>query len=91
MTPRMYFTLVLRGIGIWKLAYALEALTTAWNVYEKLYTTPYETPGAFVSHAVTNALIGATLLFGAAAISAMIVPASQPKQSPDVAADGANV
>ena len=77
MTPRSYFTLVLRGIGIWKIAYGLEALTTAWNLYEKFYTPPYETPGAFVSHGFTATFVGVVLLFGASSISALIVPAAQ--------------
>lgn len=76
MTPRMYFALVMRGIGVWKLAYALEAFTTAWNVYEKLDTTPYMRPGVFVAHGLVSFLIGFVLLFGATAISALVVPAS---------------
>jgi len=76
MTPRMYFALVLRGIGIWKLAYALEGFTTAWNVYEKLDTTPYMTAGVFVAHGLVDLFIGLVLLFGATAISALVVPAS---------------
>jgi len=36
MTPRMYFVLVLRGIGAWKLFHSLEDFTTAWNIHEKL-------------------------------------------------------
>jgi len=79
MTPRMYFTLVLRGIGVWKIAYGFEALTTAWNLHEKFYTPPYEMPGAFVSHAFVSFVVGSILLFGAATISALLVPPLQPK------------
>ena len=76
MTPRMYFALVLRGIGIWKLAYSVEAFITAWNVYEKLDTDPYVKTGAFVNHGLVSALVGLVLLLGAPLISALVVPAS---------------
>ncbi len=76
MTPRQYFALALRGIGIWKLAYALEMFTTAWNVYEKLDTTPYMTAGVFVSHALVSLFVGVVLLLGATVIAALVVPAS---------------
>jgi hypothetical protein len=75
MTPRQYFALVLRGIGIWKLAYALEVFTTAWNVYEKLDTTPYVTAGIYVAHGLVDLAIGFVLLFGATVISVLVVPA----------------
>ena len=73
MTPRMYFVLVLRSIGVWKLAYSLEDFTTAWNIHEKLYTLPYDTSTSFVNQGVVNILIGAILLFGASAVAALVV------------------
>jgi len=80
MTPRMYFVLVLRGIGIWKLAHSLEDFTTAWNIHEKLYTLPYDSASSFVNLGVVNILVGALLLFGASAIAALVVPGAQVRQ-----------
>ena len=80
MTPRTYFVLILRGIGIWKLAHSLEDFTTAWNIHEKLYTLPYETSSSFVNLGVVNILVGAFLLFGAAAIAALLVPGARTQQ-----------
>ncbi len=77
MTPRSYFTLLLRGIGIWKIIDGFDEATTAWNVHEKFFTSPYVTPGAYVGHAFTFFFIGIILLFFAAPISALIVPAKQ--------------
>jgi hypothetical protein len=77
----MYFALVVRGIGIWKLAYAVEAFVTAWNIYEKLDTDPYVKAGAFVGHGLVSLLVGFVLLFGASLISALVVPASMGKRS----------
>lgn len=88
MTPRTYFALVLRGIGIWKLAFAVEMFITAWNVYEKLDTDPYVTAGAFVSHGLVSLLVGFVLLFGATVISALLVPASAANRGPS---DSANL
>jgi hypothetical protein len=59
MTPRMYFALVLRGIGAWKLVHSLEDFTTAWNIHEKLYTLPYDTSTSFINLGVVNILVGA--------------------------------
>lgn len=83
MTPRMYFVLVLRGMGIWRLVYSLEYFTSAWNIHEKFYTLPYDTAASFVNLGMVNLLVGAVLLFGASAIGALVVPAIRPKQ-PDV-------
>lgn len=74
MTPRMYFVLVLRGIGAWKLVHSLEDFTTAWNIHEKLYTLPYATSTSFINLGVVNILVGAFLLVGASAIAALVVP-----------------
>lgn len=77
----MYFVLVLRGIGVWKLAYSLEDFTTAWNIHEKLYTLPYATSTAFVNQGVVNILVGAILLFGASAIAALVVRGANVQQT----------
>ena len=81
MTPRMYFVLVLRGIGIWKLAHSLEDFTTAWNIHEKLYTLPYDSATSFVNLGVVNVLVGALLLLGASAIAALVVPGRTAQQT----------
>jgi hypothetical protein len=91
MTPRMYFTLVLRAIGVWKIAYGFQDLTTAWNIHEKFYTTPYDTTGGFMSLGFTQVFVGGVLLFGAAAISALLVPASKAPQEPAIDSHDANV
>lgn len=81
MTPRMYFVLVLRGIGVWKLAHSLEDFTTAWNIHEKLYTLPYDSATSFVNLGVVNILVGALLLFGASVIAALVVPGAHTQQT----------
>lgn len=89
MTPRMYFALVLRGIGAWKLVHSLEDFTTAWNIHEKLYTLPYDTSASFINLGVVNIIVGALLLVGASAIAALVVPGIHRKEADSN--DAANV
>jgi hypothetical protein len=80
MTPRMYFTLVLRGIGTWRLIEGLDDVVAAYNIHAGLYQTHVSDARSFLTHAVLSVAIGITLVMGAATISAMVVP---PMQSPD--------
>jgi hypothetical protein len=77
MTPRMYFTLVLRGIGIWNFIEGLDHFVTAFNVHKGLYTPSLTDSQAFVTHGSLHLVVGIVLLAGAATISALLVPAMQ--------------
>lgn len=74
MTPRMYFTLVLRGIGVWKLIEGLDNFVTAFNIHIGAYDTHLIAPKAYVAHGLLLFAVGALLLKAAPAISVMIVP-----------------
>lgn len=81
MTPRMYFTLVLRGIGAWKLIEALDLFVGAFNIHAGLYDTHISTPEGQMTHGLLFLVVGLVLLKAAPAISALVVP-------PMSAADG---
>jgi len=92
MTPRMYFTLVLRCIGVWKIIDGLEHFVTAYNVNKGFYTPQLTQAQAFLTHGALNFLAGLALLLGAAAIGALVVPATRPHQQAEQSqVDGPNV
>lgn len=84
MTSRMWFTQILRGIGIWKIFAGLESLTTAWNLHAKYFTTPYESAPSFIGLGFVEIFFGLILLFFAAAIAALIVPAERAMPATEV-------
>jgi hypothetical protein len=84
MSPRMWFTLVLRGLGAYEFLNGLSSAVTALNVYFG-YFNGSATTMAFVNHAVGSCTVGALLAVLAARVSALLVP-----PLPEKPADGAS-
>ena len=82
MSPRMWFTLVLRGLGAYEFLNGLNHLVTALNVYFG-YFSGSATTMAFVNHAVESCTVGALLMLLAARVSALLVP-PLPEKVPEV-------
>ena len=90
MSPRMWFTLVLRYFGVSEVIAGMNSFVTAYNVHLG-YFNGSATAGAFVNHGVEGVAIGAVLLLGAAQISALLVKALPGKPSAPEGADPQNV
>jgi len=73
MSPRMWFTLVLRTLGAYQVLTGLSTFVTALNVYLGWYEGS-ATALAFINHAVESIVIGALLVVCAAKFSALLVP-----------------
>ena len=73
MSPRMWFTLVLRGLGAYEFLNGLTSAVTALNIHLG-YFNGSSTTMAFVNHAVESCVVGAFLVLLAARISALLVP-----------------
>ena len=73
MSPRMWFTLVLRYLAVSEVFYGLRDFVTAYNVHTGSYSVSATTI-AFVNHGVASTAIGIIVLLGAAHISALLVP-----------------
>ena len=61
MSPRMWFTLVLRYFGVSEVISGLNSFVTAYNVHLG-YFSGSATTGAFVNHGVEGVAIGLVLL-----------------------------
>lgn len=90
MSPRMWFTLVLRYFGVSEIIAGMNSFVTAYNVHLG-YFNGSATAGAFVNHGVEGVAIGAVLLLGAAQISALLVKALPVKPGAPEGADPQNV
>ena len=80
MSPRMWFTLVLRYLGASEIFTGLNNFVTAYNVHEGYYSIGASAL-AYVNHGVASAAVGAIVLLGAANISALLVSALPSKQT----------
>lgn len=90
MSPRMWFTLVLRYFGVSEIIAGMNSFVTAYNVHLG-YFNGSATAGAFVNHGVEGVAIGAVLLLGAAQISALLVKALPVKPGAPERANPQNV
>jgi len=79
MSPRMWFTLVLRYLAASEIFYGLRDFVTAYNVHTGSYPVT-ATAIAYVNHGVASTAIGIVVLLGAAHISALLVPPLPTKQ-----------
>ncbi|HKU17913.1 MAG TPA: hypothetical protein VJP80_01435 [Candidatus Saccharimonadales bacterium] len=90
MSPRMWFTLVLRYLGASEIFYGLREFVTAYNVHDGSYSVGATTM-AFVNHGVASCALGLIALLGAAQISALIVPPLPSKQAEPTNAEPTNI
>lgn len=79
MSPRMWFTLVLRYLAVSEIFYGLRDFVTAYNVHTGSYPVT-ATAIAYVNHGVASTVIGLVVLLGAAHISALLVSPLPAKQ-----------
>lgn len=90
MSPRMWFTLVLRYLGASEIFYGLRDFVTAYNVHTGSYSVN-ATAMAFVNHDVASSAVGLVVLLGAAQISALIVSPLPAKKGEPGNAEASNV
>lgn len=80
MSPRMWFTLVLRYLGASEIFNGLHNFVTAYNVHTGSYPVTANAM-AYVNHGVASTAAGLIVLLGAAQISALVVSALPAKQT----------
>ncbi len=90
MTPRMWFTLVLRYLGASEIFTGLNNFVTAYNVHAGYYASSASAL-AFVNHGVASAAVGLIVLLAAPYISARIVLPLQPKREEPTNTEPSNV
>jgi hypothetical protein len=90
MSPRMWFTLVLRYLGASEIFNGLNNFVTAYNVHTGNFAGAASTM-AFVNHGVASTAVGLAVLLGAAQISALVVSALPAKQAEPPATEPSNV
>ncbi|GLQ88284.1 hypothetical protein GCM10007898_18530 [Dyella flagellata] len=90
MSPRMWFTLVLRYLAASEIFYGLREFVTAYNVHAGSYSIS-ATAMAFVNHGVASTALGLIVLLGAANISALLVPPLPAKQAEPRNAEPSNI
>jgi hypothetical protein len=90
MSPRMWFTLILRYLGASEIFAGLNHFVTAFNVHMG-YFQGSASAVAYVNHGVESTVIGAVVLLAAARLSALLVSALPAKFSEPAASASANV
>ena len=68
MSPRNWFGVGVRLIGLWQIVTAVDELVTYANTLLRLYTPSLTNPNGFLTHAIVRLVIGCLLLFSAASI-----------------------
>jgi hypothetical protein len=74
MTPRDWFTLALRILGIWELIYTIDTVVTIFNVTAHLFRLERTDVAAYVTHALISFLIAVWLLKAGPSIAAFFYP-----------------
>jgi hypothetical protein len=90
MSPRMWFTLVLRYLGASEIFSGLHNFVTAYNVHTGNFSGG-ATAMAFVNHGVACTAAGLVVLLGAPHISALLVSALPSKQAEPSSTEPSNV
>ncbi|HTV83900.1 MAG TPA: hypothetical protein VME63_00725 [Dyella sp.] len=90
MSPRMWFTLVLRYLGASEIFSGLNYFVTAYNVHTGNYASSASAL-AFVNHGVASAAVGLVVVLGAAQLSALVVSALPAKQAEPAQTEPSNV
>jgi hypothetical protein len=70
MTPRSWFTLGLRILGVWAAIEGIEQIVVALNIKAGFFQPGYTQLSAYALHAAARMLVAFVLLVGAPAISA---------------------
>jgi hypothetical protein len=81
MTPRQWFSVALRVLGVWELLDALYHFTTVVTIKTGLFTPAASQPGAFFVHGVAKVIIAIVLLKWASLIAAYFYPLGSEKGS----------
>ena len=81
MTPRSWFTLALRLLGVWAAFDGVDQLVTIANIKFGLFTPAYTALPAYLLHAGAKFGIAFLLLRGAPVISAYFYAPEPPKNS----------
>ena len=82
MTPRLWFSVALRALGVWELLGATDHLVTLFNVKTGLYETAAQ-PLAFFTHGAVDLVLALTLLKGAPVITRYFYPDSPREPATD--------
>ena len=90
MSPRMWFTLVLRYLGVSEILAGFNHFVTAYNVHMD-YFPGSASAVAYLNHGVESSVIGAVVLLAAAQLSALLVSALPAKYSEPATPAASNV
>jgi hypothetical protein len=74
MTPRDWFALALRVLGVVKIATGFEALMTAFDIRMEVFHTTVGTVAGEMHVAFGLFLVGLVLLLGASGLAGLLVP-----------------
>src|SRR5580704_95661 len=74
MTPRDWFTLALRILGVWELIYTVDTIVTIFNITAHLFRLERTDVAAYVTHALISFLIAVWLLKAGHSIAAFFYP-----------------
>jgi hypothetical protein len=74
MTPRHWFSVALRVLGVWELLDALYHFTTVVTIKTGLYTPAASQPASFFVHGVVKVVVAIVLLKWASLIAAYFYP-----------------
>lgn len=85
MTPRLWFSVALRVLGVWELLDALYHFTTVVNIKTDLYTPAVAQPASFFVHGVVKVMIAIVLLKWASLIAAYFYPLGPEKSQNGIA------
>jgi hypothetical protein len=85
MTPRLWFSVALRVLGVWELLDALYHFTTVITIKTGLYTPVASQPASFFVHGVVKVLIAIVLLKWASLVAAYFYPLGPEKAQSGIA------
>jgi hypothetical protein len=85
MTPRLWFSVALRVLGVWELLDALYHFTTVATIKAGLYTPVTSQAASFFVHGVIKTLIAVVLLKWASLIAAYFYPLAPERSQNDIA------
>jgi hypothetical protein len=83
MTPRDWFTLILRVLGVWELIATADEVVTILNINAGLWHPARTEIQSYIAHGIATFLIGIWLLKGAPTIARIFYPHKITAQNPN--------
>jgi hypothetical protein len=82
MTPRSWFTLALRLMGVWAAIEGIDQIVVVLNMKAGFFQPGYTQASAYALHAAARMLVAFALLVGAPMITAFFYGSSVEKSAP---------